>query len=35
MWTTFVLVTSLVSTVHFGVVFVKVVTLKPVQFGPA
>jgi cytochrome bd-type quinol oxidase subunit 2 len=35
MWTTFVLVSSLVSTVHFGVMFGRVMALKPVQFGPA
>jgi hypothetical protein len=35
MWTTFVLVSSLVSTVHFGALYVKVMTLKPVQFGQA
>jgi hypothetical protein len=35
MWTTFVLVSSLVSTVHFGVMFGKVMTLKPVPIGPA
>jgi hypothetical protein len=35
MWTTFVLVSSLVSTVHFGAMFAKVMTLKPVQYGQA
>jgi hypothetical protein len=35
MWTTFVLVSSLVSTVHFGVLFTRVMTLKPVQLGQA
>jgi hypothetical protein len=34
-WTTFVLVSSLVSTVHFGVLYLKVMTLEPVQFGLA
>lgn len=34
-WTTFVLVSSLVSTVHFGVLFLRVMALKPVQYGPA
>ena len=35
MWTTFVLVSSLVSTVHFSAAYVKVLTLKPVQYGQA
>jgi hypothetical protein len=35
MWTTFVLVSSLASTVHFGVMFGRVMTLKPVQYGQA
>jgi hypothetical protein len=35
MWTTFVLVSSLVSTVHFSVIYTKVVMLKPVQYGQA
>ena len=35
MWTTFVLVSSLASTVHFGVMFARVMTLKPVQYGQA
>jgi hypothetical protein len=35
MWTTFVLVSSLVSTVHFGVTYVWVVTLEPVPYGQA
>jgi hypothetical protein len=35
MWTTFVLVSSLVSTVHFSVIYTKVLMLKPVQYGQA
>src|SRR5580692_878839 len=35
MWTTFVLATSLVSTVHFSVMFTKLIMLKPVPYGPA
>jgi len=35
MWTTFVLVSSLVSTVHFSFLFGRVLTLKSVQLGQA
>lgn len=35
MWTTFVLYTSLVSAVHFSAMYVKAMTLKPVQYGQA
>jgi hypothetical protein len=31
----FVLVASLVSTVHFSVIFTKVMVLKPVPYGQA
>jgi hypothetical protein len=30
-----VLATSLVSTVHFSVMFTKLIMLKPVPYGPA
>jgi hypothetical protein len=35
MWTTFVLVSSLVSTVHFSIMYTKVIMLKPVLYGQA
>jgi hypothetical protein len=35
MWTTFVLVSSLASTVHFSVIYLRVLALKPVLYGTA
>jgi hypothetical protein len=35
MWTTFVVFSSLVSAVHFSVLFTRVMTLKPVLYGQA
>lgn len=35
MWTMFVLVSSLVSTVHFSAMYVKAVMLRPVLYGQA